>query len=94
MVMTPMAMVMMSKAVAVTEMAVPVTMTMTVAMTMAMTTTGGSRGRNGEGCRRERESAEDGRDDLLHANHGGLLVRSAGIALPCCKPSEALCGGM
>jgi len=96
MVMTPMAMVMMSKAVAVTEMAVPVPVPVTVAMAMAMTmtTTGGSRGRNGEGCRRERESAEDGRDDLLHANHGGLLVRSAGIALPCCKPSEALCGRM
>ena len=73
MVMTPMAMVMMSKAVPVP---VPVSMTMTVAV--AMTTTGGSRGRNGEGCRRERESAEDGRDDLLHANHGGLLCLQRG----------------
>lgn len=79
MVMTPMAMVMMS--VAVTEMAVLVPVTMAV----TMTATGESRGRNGEGCRRERESAEDGRDDLLHANHGGLLFRSAGIALPCRK---------
>jgi hypothetical protein len=64
-------------------MAVPVPVT--VAVTMAMSATGESRGRNGEGCRRERESAEDGRDDLLHANHGGLLFRSAGIALPCRK---------
>lgn len=77
MVMTPMAVVMAEMAVAVT-MTVAVTMAMAMTMTMAVTTTGESRGRNGEGCRRERESAEDGRDDLLHANHGGFLYLQRG----------------
>lgn len=78
MVMTPMAMVMTEMAVTEMAVAVAVAVTMAMTVTMAVTTTGESRGRNGERSRCQRESAEDGRDDLLHANHGGFLCLQRG----------------
>ena len=61
-----------------------------VAVVTVTMTAGESLARDRQGSRGKRESADDGRDDLLEVNHGeSPWVCSAGIALPCCNPRGA-----
>jgi hypothetical protein len=70
---------------------VPVAVTVVTVTVVAVTMAAGeSLARDRQGSRGKRESADDGRDDLLEVNHGeSPWVCSAGIALPCCNPRGA-----